>query len=44
MTTSYPTGLNSASDSSEISSQLNTGLFDIRDHLDKLQPGKGKNK
>ncbi|TAG97464.1 MAG: helicase superfamily 3 [Oscillatoriales cyanobacterium] len=44
MTTSYPTGSNSASDSSEISSQLNTGSFDIRDHLDKLQPGKGKNK
>ena len=44
MTTSYPTGSNSASDSSEISSQLNTGSFDIRDHLDKLEPGKEKNK
>ncbi len=44
MTTFYPTGSNSASDSSEISSQLSTGSFDIRDHLDKLQPGKGKNK
>ncbi|MEK0195283.1 hypothetical protein [Microcoleus anatoxicus] len=29
MTTFYPTGSNSASDSSEISSQLNTGSFDI---------------
>lgn len=44
MTTFYPTGSNSASDSSEIASQLNTGSFDIRDHLDKLSPGKGKNK
>ncbi|MEG3844263.1 DUF5906 domain-containing protein [Microcoleus sp. herbarium14] len=44
MDTSYPTGSNSASDSSEISSQLNTGSFDIRDHLDKLTPGKEKDK
>jgi putative DNA primase/helicase len=44
MTTSYPTGSNSASDSSEISNQLDTGSFDIRDHLDKLQPGKAKGK
>lgn len=44
MTTSYPTGSNSGSDSSEISSQLNTDSFDIRDHLDKLQPGKVKGK
>ncbi|WP_341731259.1 DUF5906 domain-containing protein [Microcoleus sp. EPA2] len=44
MTKSYPTGENSASDSSEISSQLSTGFFDIRDHLDKLEPGKEKNK
>ncbi|XZO01364.1 MAG: DUF5906 domain-containing protein [Microcoleus sp.] len=44
MTKSYPTGENSASDSSENSSQLNTGSFDIRDHLDKLEPGKEKNK
>lgn len=44
MTTFYPTGSNSASDSSEISSQLNTGSFDIRDHLHKLSPGKEKGK
>ncbi len=44
MTTSYPTGSNSASDSSEISNQLNTGSFNILDHLDKLQPGNGKDK
>ncbi len=44
MTTSYSTESNSASDSSENSSQLNTGSFDIRDHLDKLEPGKEKNK
>ncbi len=44
MTTSYSTESNSASDSSEISSQLNTGSFDIRNHLEKLEPGKGKDK
>ncbi|MEG4590065.1 VapE family protein [Microcoleus sp. MOSTC5] len=40
MTTSYPTGESSAFDFSEDSSQ---STFDIRDHLDKLEPGKGKN-
>ncbi|MEG3863625.1 DUF5906 domain-containing protein [Microcoleus sp. herbarium12] len=44
MTISYPTGSNFASDSSENSSQLSTDSFDIRDHLDKLRPGKGKGK
>ncbi len=44
MTTSYSTESNSASDSSEISNQLNTGSFDIRDYLDRLTPGKEKNK
>ncbi|TAD94470.1 MAG: helicase superfamily 3, partial [Oscillatoriales cyanobacterium] len=44
MTTSYLTGSNSASNFSEISSRLNTGSFDIRDHLDKLEPGKEKDK
>ena len=43
MTTSYPTGTNSASDSSKNSTKVATS-FDIRDHLDKLTPGKEKDK
>jgi putative DNA primase/helicase len=44
MTTSYPTGGNFASDFSEDSDKSGANSFDIRDHLDKLEPGKGKNK
>src|SRR4028119_1604806 len=44
MTTSYPTGENSASDFPEDSDKSSANSFDIRDHLDKLEPGKGKNK
>jgi hypothetical protein len=44
MTTSYPTGGNFASDFPEDSDKSNANSFDIRDHLDKLQPGKEKNK
>lgn len=44
MTTSYPTGGNFASDFPEDSGKSNASSFDIRDHLDKLQPGKEKNK
>jgi putative DNA primase/helicase len=44
MTPSYPTGGNSASDFSEDSDKSSANSFDIRDHLDKLEPGKGKNK
>ena len=44
MTTSYPTGENSASDFPENSDKSSANSFDIRDHLDKLDPGKGKNK
>jgi putative DNA primase/helicase len=41
--TLYPTGTNSASDSSKNSEKVATS-FDIRDHLDKLTPGKEKDK
>jgi putative DNA primase/helicase len=44
MTTSYPTGENFASDFPEDSDKSSANSFDIRDHLDKLEPGKGKNK
>jgi putative DNA primase/helicase len=44
MTPSYPTGENSASDFPEDSDKSSANSFDIRDHLDKLQPGKEKNK
>jgi putative DNA primase/helicase len=44
MTTSYPTGGNFASDFSENSDKSSANSFDIRDHLDKLELGKGKNK
>jgi putative DNA primase/helicase len=44
MTTSYPTGENFASDFPEDSDKSSVNSFDIRDHLDKLQPGKEKNK
>ena len=44
MNTSYPNGDSSASDFSEDSDKSSTGSFDIRDHLDKLEPGKGKDK
>jgi len=44
MTTSYPTGESFASDFTEDSDQSSANSFDIRDHLDKLEPGKGKNK
>jgi len=44
MTTSYPTGGNFASNFPEDSDKSNANSFDIRDHLDKLKPGKGKNK
>jgi putative DNA primase/helicase len=44
MTTSYPTGGNFASDFSEDSDKSGANSFDIRDYLDKLEPGKGKNK
>jgi hypothetical protein len=44
MTISYPTGGSFASDFTEDSDQSSANSFDIRDHLDKLEPGKGKNK
>jgi hypothetical protein len=44
MTTSYLTGESFASDFSEDSDKSKANSFDIRDHLDKLEPGKGKNK
>src|SRR4028119_882104 len=44
MTTSYPTGGSFASDFTEDSDKSSANSFDIRDHLDKLEPGKGKNK
>jgi hypothetical protein len=44
MTTSYPTGGSFASDFPEDSNKSSPNSFDIRDHLDKLEPGKGKNK
>jgi putative DNA primase/helicase len=44
MTPSYPTGGNFASDFPEDSDGSSANSFDIRDHLDKLQPGKEKNK
>ena len=44
MTPSYPTGGNFASNFPEDSDKSNANSFDIRDHLDKLEPGKGKNK
>jgi putative DNA primase/helicase len=44
MTISYPTGENFASDFPEDSDKSKANTFDIRDHLDKLQPGKEKNK
>ena len=44
MTTSYLTGESFASDSPEDSDKSKANSFDIRDHLDKLEPGKGKNK
>jgi hypothetical protein len=44
MTTSYSTGGSFASDFTEDSDQSSANSFDIRDHLDKLEPGKGKNK
>jgi hypothetical protein len=44
MTTSYPTKGSFASGFSEDSDQSSANSFDIRDHLDQLLPGKGKNK
>src|SRR4028119_1975301 len=44
MTTSYSTGGSFASDFTEDSGKSSANSFDIRDHLDKLEPGKGKNK
>src|SRR4028119_1444669 len=44
MTTSYPTKGSFASGFSEVSDQSSANSFDIRDHLDQLLPGKGKNK
>jgi hypothetical protein len=44
MTTSYSTGGSFASGFPEDSDKSNVNSFDIRDHLDKLEPGKGKNK
>jgi putative DNA primase/helicase len=44
MTTSYPTGGTFASNFPEDSDKSSANSFDIRDHLDKLEPGKGKNK
>jgi Origin of replication binding protein len=44
MTTSYPIGGSFASGFPEDSDKSNANSFDIRDHLDKLEPGKGKNK
>jgi hypothetical protein len=44
MNTSYPTEGSFASDFTEDSDKSSANSFDIRDHLDKLEPGKGKNK
>jgi len=44
MNTSYSTGRSFASDFTEDSDKSSANSFDIRDHLDKLEPGKGKNK
>ena len=44
MNTFYPTGGSFASDFTEDSDKSSANSFDIRDHLDKLEPGKGKNK
>lgn len=44
MITSYLTGGSFASDFPEDSHKSSANSFDIRDHLDKLEPGKGKNK
>jgi len=44
MTISYSTEGSFASDFSEDSDKSSANSFDIRDHLDKLEPGKGKNK
>ena len=44
MTISYPAGGSFGSDIPEDSDQSRANSFDIRDHLDKLEPGKGKNK
>jgi len=44
MTISYSTGGSFVSDFPEDSDQSRANSFDIRDHLDKLQPGKGKDK
>jgi predicted P-loop ATPase len=45
MTTSYPNDESSASfPENSGSDQFNPGSFDIREHLDKLEPGKEKNK
>src|SRR4028119_945216 len=44
MTISYPAEGSFASDFTEDSDQSSANSFDIRDHLDKLEPGKGKNK
>jgi len=42
MTPSYPTGGNFASNFPEDSDKSNVDSFDIRNHLDKLESGKGK--
>jgi putative DNA primase/helicase len=44
MTPSYPTGGSFASNFPEDSDGSSANSFDIRDHLDKLQPSKEKNK
>ena len=44
MTISYSTGGSFASDFPEDSDKSSANSFDLRDHLDKLEPGKGKNK
>jgi hypothetical protein len=44
MIISYSTGGSFASDFPEDSDKSSANSFDIRDHLDKLEPGKGKNK
>jgi putative DNA primase/helicase len=44
MTISYSTEGSFASDFPEDSNKSSANSFDIRDHLDKLEPGKGKNK
>ena len=44
MTISYSTGGSFASDFPQDSDKSSANSFDIRDHLDKLEPGKGKNK